>query len=244
MKHVRVFTISLGVSALLAPLITGCTRTPARSESKFERANFAADTKTPLAELKAPTPAPVNPWEKLAVHRVKVSNPIAAKIVLAARAQEGDYYDPSYQSISYPGGDVAAGRGACTDVVIRALRGANIDLQELVHQDMKRDFRAYGDGWKLGRTDKNIDHRRVPNLMTFFARHGKTLPRSTAKADLKTWQPGDVVCWKLPGNLNHIGIVSSGVGARGLPLVIHNAQQCIEQDYLDAWPITGHYRYP
>ncbi len=178
------------------------------------------------------------------MRRVAVKNPIAAKIVAAARAQEGDTYDPSYQSIAYPGGDVAAGRGVCTDVVIRALRGADIDLQKLVHQDMKRNFRVYGDHWNLGRTDKNIDHRRVPNLMTFFARHGKSLPRSTAKADLKNWQPGDIVTWKMSPGINHIGIVSNAFGARGLPLVVHNAQRCIEQDYLDAWPITGHYRYP
>lgn len=227
------------ICAVLLPLLHGCTRTQAEI---VQTADVIPQT---VAQQKpAPTATPTNPWEELAVRRVTVKNRVAAKIVKAARAQEGDNYDPSYQSINYPGGDVAAGRGACTDVVIRALRGADIDLQKLVHEDMKRDFRAYGDHWNLGRTDKNIDHRRVPNLMTFFARHGKTLPISTHKASLKNWQPGDVICWKLPGNLNHIGIVSNGVGARGLPLVIHNAQQCIEQDYLDEWPITGHYRYP
>ena len=194
----------------------------------------------------APTPVstPINPWEKLAVRRITVKNAVAKRIVLAARAQEGDFYDPSYQSIKYPDGDVPKGSGACTDVVIRALRGADIDLQKLVHLDMKRDFRAYGDHWKLGRTDANIDHRRVPNLMVFFARHGQSLPLSTTGKARQSWQPGDIICWRLPGNLNHIGIVSDGVGARGLPLVIHNAQRCIEQDYLDEWPITGHYRYP
>ena len=223
-------------------MLSGCTRTQARS--KLEAASSSVSAQTQTIELKAPTPTPTNPWEESAVRRVKIINPIAAKIVKAAHAQEGDVYDPSYQSIKYPGGDVAAGRGACTDVVIRALRGADIDLQSLVHDDMKRDFRAYGDRWGLGRTDKNIDHRRVPNLMTFFERHGKTLPTATDKTNLKIWQPGDIICWKLPGNLNHIGIVSDGIGARGLPLVVHNAQQCIEQDYLDEWPITGHYRYP
>ena len=225
--------------AALLPAFHGCTRTHAETA---QTAVIAPPTVAPQKLM--PTPTPSNPWEESAVRRVKAPNLIAAKIVKAARAQEGDVYDPSYQSIKYPGGDVAAGRGACTDVVIRALRGADIDLQKLVHDDMKRNFRVYGDNWKLGRTDKNIDHRRVPNLMTFFERHGKTLPISTDQANLKNWQPGDIICWKLPGNLNHIGIVSDGVGARGLPLVVHNAQQCIEQDYLDAWPITGHYRYP
>ena len=220
--------------------LAGCTRAP------IAVVPVAAPVVAPMVPFAAPTPtlAPINPWEKLAVRRVIVKNPMAARIVAAARGQEGDVYDPSYQSIAYPNGDVAKGRGACTDVVIRAFRGANIDLQKLVHLDMKRDFRAYSDQWKLGRTDRNIDHRRVPNLMTFFARHGQTLPLQVGADALKKWQPGDVVCWRLPGNLNHIGIVSNGVGARGLPLVIHNAQQCIEQDYLDEWPITGHYRYP
>ena len=242
MNYSRMLALPAGVFVALA-LLVGLARMPNRQSSA--PATTPVATLVPVA-LVAPTAiaTPHNPWEELAVRRVAVKDPVAAKIVKAARAQEGDYYDPSYQSIAYPGGDVAAGRGACTDVVIRALRGANIDLQKLVHQDMKRNFRAYGDGWKLGRTDSNIDHRRVPNLMTFFARHGKTLPISTSKADLKSWQPGDVITWKLPNNANHIGIVSNGIGARGLPLVIHNAQRCIEQDYLDQWPITGHYRYP
>ncbi len=208
----------------------------APTESPVQKATFVPPPSTVLG--------PINPWEKLAVRRVEVKDPIAAKIVMAARWQQGDVYDQSYQSIGYPNGDIIKGRGACTDVVVRALRGANVDLQQLVHQDMKRNFGAYGNRWGLGRTDKNIDHRRVPNLMTFFARHGQTLPLSTAKADLKSWQPGDIITWKLPNNVNHIGIVSSGIGARGLPLVIHNANRCIEQDYLDQWPVTGHYRYP
>ena len=227
---------------MLALTLVGLTKMQSRPSEADAIAPVAAKQ---VVALEAPTPAPtVNPWEKLAVSRVKIRNPIAAKIVLSARAQEGDYYDPSYQSIGYPNGDVPKGQGACTDVVVRALRGAGIDLQKLVHEDMKRDFRAYGDHWKLGRTDKNIDHRRVPNLMTFFGKRGQTLPLSIEGENLKTWQPGDIISWKLPGNLNHIGIVSDGVGERGLPLVIHNAQQCIEQDYLDEWPITGHYRYP
>lgn len=191
-----------------------------------------------------PRPTPFNTWEKAAVRRVEVTNPIAKRIVLVARAQEGDSYDPSYQTMAYPGGDVAKGKGVCTDVVVRALRGGGYDLQKLVHDDMKRNFRVYGDHWKLGRTDKNIDHRRVPNLATFFKRKGQSLPLSIEGDALKSWQPGDIICWKLPSNLNHIGIVSDGIGARGLPLVVHNANRCIEQDYLDEWPITGHYRFP
>ena len=239
----RILAVPAGISVLLTLFFAGCAQVENRRASDAAP-QIATAKQAATSQASTPVATPHNPWEESAVRRVAVKNPVAARIVQAARAQESDVYDPSYQSIGYPGGDVAAGRGACTDVIVRAFRGANIDLQKLVHEDMKRDFRAYGDHWKLGRTDKNIDHRRVPNLMTFFARHGKTLPTSIAKADLKNWQPGDIVTWKMSPGVNHIGVVSNGFGARGLPLVIHNAQQCIEQDYLDQWPITGHYRYP
>ncbi len=245
MERFRAIAIPVGIFALSALIFIGITRMQGRPQSADDASTKQTGIVQPVAfEAPTPVPTPHKPWEELAVRRVAVADPIAAPIVAAARAQEGDHYDPSYQSIGYPNGDVPKGTGACTDVVIRALRGADIDLQKRVHEDMKRNFRAYGDHWNLGRTDKNIDHRRVPNLMTFFSRHGQSLGLSTNKADLKNWRPGDIVTWKLPGNLNHIGIVSNGIGARGLPLVIHNAQQCIEQDYLDEWPITGHYRYP
>ncbi|PQV63052.1 hypothetical protein B1R32_11629 [Abditibacterium utsteinense] len=176
------------------------------------------------------------------VRRVAIKNAVAQKIVAAAHAQEGDDYDASYRKISYPSGDVPKGAGACTDVVIRALRGAGIDLQQQIHADMSRDFARYGDKWKLGHTDKNIDHRRVPNQIAFFKKYGQSLPLETTGENLKTWQPGDIVMWHLPGNKWHTGIVSDGIGSSGKPLVIHNAYQCAEQDYLDNWPIAGHFR--
>ncbi|MBW3636093.1 MAG: DUF1287 domain-containing protein [Armatimonadetes bacterium] len=183
-------------------------------------------------------------WVEPQVRRVPISDPVRRKIVAAARAQEGDAYDASYQKISYPNGDVPAGGGACTDVVIRSLRAAGYDLQKLIHQDMKRDFRRYPDHWKLGRTDPNIDHRRVPNHMVFFRKHGQSLPLRTTGAALKTWLPGDIVYWKMEGAKWHTGVVSDGIGPSGKPLVIHNAWQCVEQDYLDNWPIIGHFRFP
>lgn len=244
MERFRAIAIPVSIFAVLALTLIGFTKMQSQLQVVQDVPRAPMGAIQPVV-LQAPTPAPtVNPWEQSAVRRVGVKNAVAAKIVKAARAQEGDFYDASYQSIAYPGGDVAAGQGACTDVVIRALRGANVDLQKLVHQDMKRDFRRYGDKWNLRRTDKNIDHRRVPNLMTFFDKYGQSLPLSTDKADLENWQPGDIITWKLTDKVNHIGIVSDGIGARGLPLVIHNAQRCIEQDYLDQWPVTGHYRYP
>lgn len=112
--------------------------------------------------------------------------------------------DPSYFSIGYPNGDVPSGKGVCTDVVIRAYRKLGIDLQQKVHEDMKGNFSKYPQRWKLTRPDKNIDHRRVPNLMTFFSRFGEELSISQNAADYK---PGDILCWNLGGAITHIGVV-------------------------------------
>lgn len=176
------------------------------------------------------------------VERVVVKNEVARKIVAAAHAQEGDIYDASYRQISYPNGDVPTGRGACTDVVVRSLRGAGIDLQTLIHEDISHDFARYSDLWGLGHPDANIDHRRVPNLMVFFRKYGQSLPLGVSGEAVKTWQPGDVVCWK-NGSRWHTGVVSDGIGPRGLPLIVHNGSGCVEQDCLDNWKIIGHFRY-
>jgi hypothetical protein len=183
-------------------------------------------------------------WLEPPITRVAVTSPVAKKIVEAAHSQKGDAYNASYRKMAYPGGDVPRGGGACTDVVVRALRGAGYDLQKLIHEDMKRDFKRYPDPWGLGRTDSNIDHRRVPNQMAFFEKYGHSLPLGTTGNALASWKPGDIISWKLEGGKWHTGIVSDGVGARGKPLVIHNAWMCIEQDYLDHWEIVGHYRFP
>lgn len=167
-----------------------------------------------------------------------------ARIVGAARAQVGDAYDASYRVLAYPNGDPPRGVGACTDVVVRSLRADGVDLQALVHQDMTRHWDRYPHRWGLARPDPNIDHRRVPNLAVFFARHGRVLTTQVTSATLAAWQPGDVVTWRLPGGLDHTGIVSDRRDPRGVPLVIHNMGRCEEQDALTAWPIAGHYRYP
>ncbi|GIM50806.1 DUF1287 domain-containing protein [Capnocytophaga stomatis] len=151
-------------------------------------------------------------------------------------------YVSDYVSISYPGGDVPANTGVCTDVVIRAYRKLNIDLQKEVHEDMKRRFSAYPKIWGLKTTDKNIDHRRVPNLQTFFKKHGKELPITKNPEDYKA---GDIVTWMLSGNLPHIGIVidrKSNDSKR--PLIVHNiGNGQIAEDVLFKYPITGHYFY-
>lgn len=151
-------------------------------------------------------------------------------------------YDPSYFSIPYPNGDVPADRGVCTDVVIRAYRLLGIDLQQLVHEDMRANFNRYPQSWGLSRPDKNIDHRRVPNLRVFFTRHGSSLPPSS---EAEAYLPGDVVTWNLSRGMTHIGIVShlrSRDGER--PLIVHNigAGQVLE-DCLFSFEITGQYRY-
>lgn len=153
-------------------------------------------------------------------------------------------YDPAYQRIAYPMGDVAAGRGVCSDVVVRALRALDVDLQRLIHEDMRAAFSAYPALWGLNRPDANIDHRRVPNIETFLTRRNMRLPPSDDPGD---YRPGDIVAWNLKGasggTLAHIGVVSAAKGASGAPLVIHNIGKGPRQeDVLFAWPMTGRYR--
>ncbi len=151
-------------------------------------------------------------------------------------------YDPSYFSIAYPNGDIPKGKGVCTDVIVRAYRKIGIDLQKEVHEDMKYNFSKYPKNWGLKTTDKNIDHRRVPNLMKFFERKGEVKTISRNPTD---YLPGDIVCWNLGGGTTHIGIVvneKSGDNTRYM--IVHNigAGQVI-QDCLFDYKIIGHYRY-
>ena len=153
-------------------------------------------------------------------------------------------YNPAYVKLRYPGGDVPANTGVCTDVVIRTYRQLGVDLQVLVHEDMKRAFKTYPSKriWGLSRTDKNIDHRRVPNLRTFFTRHGKKLPVSKNPKDYKA---GDLVTWVVPKNLPHIGIVTDKKALfSNNPLIVHNIGRGPKlEDMLFDYPISGYYRY-
>ncbi len=166
-----------------------------------------------------------------------------SRLTKAARDQVGvtTIYDPAYVGLEFPGGDLPRERGVCTDVVIRALRdGWEVDLQLAVNRDMKANFGVYPSLWGLTTTDRNIDHRRVPNLQTLFARIGAELPLSE---DPTPYLPGDIVTWTLPGNLAHIGIVSDRLGPDGTPLILHNIGfGTREDDILFAFPMTGHYR--
>jgi len=157
-------------------------------------------------------------------------------------------YDPAYVRIPYPGGDVPASTGVCTDEVICAYRAVGIDLQKEVHEDMASHSAAYPRKWANGArgasvlTDSNIDHRRVQNLMAFFARHGLTLPLSSAARD---YSPGDLVTWNLGGGITHIGIVVDQKSPQsGRYLIVHNIGQGPQmEDVLFNWKIIGHYRY-
>jgi len=151
-------------------------------------------------------------------------------------------YDASYTIIAYPNGDVPSHKGVCTDVIIRTYRKLGIDLQKEVHEDMSKNFNKYPQKWGLSKPDKNIDHRRVPNLMTFFSRHGTVLEISNNAADYK---PGNIVCWDLGNGITHIGIISNKSNWLGTRyMVIHNigAGQMLE-DMLFNYEITGHYRF-
>ncbi|MDZ4811857.1 MAG: DUF1287 domain-containing protein [Pseudomonadota bacterium] len=162
-------------------------------------------------------------------------------VIAAARAQIGvtTGYDGSYRRLEYPNGDVPIATGVCTDVVIRALRAIGIDLQREVHQDRKRHPELYPQRWRDRRADRSIDHRRVPNLQAWFAQHADSFAPSI---DSAAYHAGDIVSWKLPGNLDHIGIVSDR-RVDNRPLILHNiGRGTQEEDVLLVWPISGHYR--
>jgi uncharacterized protein YijF (DUF1287 family) len=191
-----------------------------------------------------PSPVPDVPQTSLVsgTQKPKVEVGISS-ITKAARSQIGKTisYDPSYVGLKYPGGDVPIETGVCTDVVIRALReGYMMDLQKLVHEDMKIEFSAYPDIWGLKKPDRNIDHRRVPNLKTYFKRRGFSL---TVTRKVKDYLPGDFVTCTVGRNLAHVMVVSDRKTSGGVPLVIHNIGSGVrEEDRLFKFPITGHYR--
>jgi uncharacterized protein YijF (DUF1287 family) len=181
----------------------------------------------------------------LFVFTTNAQNHFAQKLSDAALSLTKDKvtYDPAYYSIKYPNGDVASDKGVCTDVIIRAYRKLGIDLQKEVHEDMKNNFSKYPKKFGLKKPDTNIDHRRVPNLMVFFAKFGQSKSTDTNPA---LYVPGDIVTWLLPGNLTHIGIVVNKKSADGKRyLIVHNigGGQVIE-DCLFKFTITGHYQYP
>lgn len=161
------------------------------------------------------------------------------QMVEDAQRQKGKtlLYDPAYTQLKYPMGDVPMIKGVCTDVVIRALRHQGIDLQQRIHEDMKKNFSQYPNKWGLKKPDSNIDHRRVPNIQTYFQRQGYALNDQDFRA-------GDVVTWDLGKGLVHIGVISNRFARDNkTPLVIHNiGYGTQENNILYQYKITGHYR--
>jgi len=193
----------------------------------------------PLFEQRAPVAA------QQRAERVLHEDATPRERVVAAGIEQTTYtfiYDASYQKLDYPLGDVPPDRGACTDVVIRAFRKAGVDLQQAVHEDLRDNSAAYPKKCGAAKPDRNIDHRRVPNLMVYLTRRGKSLPVTTNKAD---YLPGDVVTWEFDNGLTHTGLVTDERAApKGNYLIVHNIGAGAQlQDVLFAWKITGHYRY-
>ena len=180
-----------------------------------------------------------------ALQSVKKTNPTPnEKLIAAAIEQVGitTEYDPAYAKLTFPNGDVPLKTGVCADVVVRAFRQAAVDLQKEINSDMKRSFAKYPKKWSAKSADANIDHRRVPNLMTWFERQGKTQPLSTEPKD---YLPGDVVAWDLGKGLTHIGLLSDVKNSgQNNYLIIHNIGAGAQlEDRLFEWKIIGHYRY-
>jgi uncharacterized protein YijF (DUF1287 family) len=182
---------------------------------------------------------------QVALHSSDTHAAFIQKLVAAAieRTNHRVRYEPAYVRIPYPAGDVPADTGVCTDEIIRIYRAVGMDLQKEVHEDMQANFASYPNQsrWMLSHTDTNIDHRRVPNLMVFFAHKGEKLAASTNAAD---YSPGDLVTWDLGGNVPHIGMVVDRKGPSGRYMVVHNIGAGPKmEDVLFSWKITGHYRY-
>jgi len=194
------------------------------------------DRRTLLLGLAAATAAPAlaqSPDEAF---------PLKVAAGAEARAKKAEIYDPAYVKLAYPMGDVPDDRGVCGDTVIRAFRHAGVDLQVEVHQDMKANFGVYPKALGLKRPDPNIDHRRVPNLETFFRRKGGALPLSKRAAD---YLPGDIVSWRLTGTtLPHIGVVTRKKTLLGEPILAHNIGAGTQEEAcLFNWTMTGHFRF-
>lgn len=218
----RTLSIQLFLALLLGPLNAACQQPPAQ----------------PLKPLRPP--------EQLTETRALPANgsPTLKLVIDGAIDQIGKTisYDPSYQRLDYPNGDVPIETGVCSDVLVRAFRKGGIDLQKEVHEDMKSNFSAYPTRWGLSQTDRNIDHRRVPNLQTYLTRKNKS---QSMDAVSENFLPGDIVTWDLGGGVDHVGLV---VNVWHKPskryLIVHNIGAGTRmEDVLFAWKITGHYRY-
>ncbi len=232
---VAVRALSLGLVVLAALLLAWRLSRWAYLKTRLPEHAFIAEQRR-LASADSPVAADQSSTEKAMA--------LALARAAEARADLPTLYDPSYVELVYPGGDVPIDRGVCTDLVVRAYRDVGIDLQKLVHEDMSRAFDAYPSRsiWGMGEPDPSIDHRRVPNLMVFFRRHGQAV---TASSDASGYMAGDIIAWNLGGGLTHIGILTSRQvpGTRRLLVAHHVGGPPRKDDSLFRWEIIGHYRY-
>ncbi|HFC91238.1 MAG TPA: DUF1287 domain-containing protein [Leucothrix mucor] len=185
------------------------------------------------------------PREPTLVDGTKKATTIRDRFILGAVAQYGvtNSYNGAYKRISYPNGDVDISTGVCTDVIVRAFRAVDIDLQQEMHRDMKRNFGKYPKKWGLRQPDRNIDHRRVPNMEVYFKRKGYKIPVGK-QGEFSTYLPGDLVVWRINNDLTHIGIVSDQkVPETSRYYIIHNPFQGVEiSDWLAEFEIINHFR--
>jgi uncharacterized protein YijF (DUF1287 family) len=224
-KRPVVVWVSIGVLGIAIVAVVGYWY---KTRPTSARARWIADRQTP--------PTTKDCARSLTAEPCRQVLQTARKLVKVTRT-----YDPSYVGLTYPGGDVPAAQGVCSDVVIRSFRAAGKDLQQLVHEDMRGSFANYPPLWGLERPDPNIDHRRVPNLMVWFERNACSLPRSR---DANLFEACDVVAWDLGNGLTHIGLVSDRTSDQGIRLVIHHlGKQPLEEDVLFRWRIIGHYAF-
>lgn len=245
------------VAFLILPLAwAACAETEPDAAVSAPKKSASQGLNSPKADPQIKATAPATERALAAIQRETLPPPqsvrpssLAALLVAAARDRLSAWvvYDGRYIGLDYPGGDVPATIGVCTDVIIRSYRAAyGFDFQEAVHEDMAQNFQLYPTTWGLTRPDKNIDHRRVPNIETWLTRAGHSLPISADAAD---FLPGDIVSWRLDdgaggGGLPHIGIVSDRLGRSGTPLIIHNIGRGPEEsDMLFDHSITGHFRF-
>lgn len=232
-RHGRLITFLSVATLVIASVLVAFAVSRSDAWQRFARRNFPHTSNNRRASLdKPPTPAGDR------------SAP-ALRLVDAAVDQIGVTveYDPAYVVLKFPNGDVPAHTGVCSDVVVRAFRKLDIDLQKELNADMRRNFSVYPRKWGLTKPDANIDHRRVPNLMTYFERQGKSLAITT---DARDYKPGDVVTWDLGGGLTHTGIVSdtaSTTDAKRFQIVHNIGAGARMEDRLFDWKIIGHYRY-
>lgn len=143
--------------------------------------------------------------------------------------------NPKYKSKYYAGGYPDDEYGVCSDVVANGLKGAGYDLMQLVNEHIINNREMYD----IEKIDKNIDFRRVRNLIVYF--ESTAINLTTDVNSIKEWQGGDIVIFK-----KHIGIVSDKRNKNGVPFLIHHAnpyQVHYEEDVLENRDdIVGHYR--